>query len=97
MRAVAAEIVDAVLSKGQSLDAAIASNEKRVSANDRALLRMLCFGVLRHHWELQAWITELLDRPLKRKDSVVNALLALGLFQLTDTRNSRSRGSVTNS
>ena len=86
VRAVAAEIVDAVLSKGQSLDVAIATNEKNVSPNDRALLRMLCFGTLRHHWVLQAWIAQLLDRPLKRKDSVVNALLALGLYQLTDTR-----------
>ncbi|NND47272.1 MAG: 16S rRNA (cytosine(967)-C(5))-methyltransferase RsmB [Woeseiaceae bacterium] len=86
VRAVAAEIVDAVLSKGQSLDHAISANEKRVSSNDRGLLRMLCFGTLRHHWQLQAWIAQLLDRPLKRKDSVVNALLAVGLYQLTDTR-----------
>ncbi|MGB5448658.1 MAG: transcription antitermination factor NusB, partial [Woeseiaceae bacterium] len=86
VRAVAAEIVDAVLSKGQSLDVAIATHEKHVSSNDRGLLRMLCFGTLRHHWELQSWIAELLDRPLKRKDSVVNALLAVGLYQLTDTR-----------
>ena len=86
MRAVAAETVDAVISKGQTLDTAIATNEKRVDANDRALLRMLCYGALRHHWALQAWITQLLDRPLKRKDSVINALLSLGLYQLTDTR-----------
>jgi 16S rRNA (cytosine967-C5)-methyltransferase len=86
VRAVAAETVDAVISKGQSLDVAIATNETRVAPNDRALLRMLCFGVLRHHWELQARVAGLLDRPLKRKDSVINALLALGLFQLNDTR-----------
>ena len=86
MRAVAAEVVDAVITKGQSLDAAIATNEKRVTSNDRALLRMLCFGALRHHWDLQARISGLLDRPLKRKDSVINALLALGLYQLSDTR-----------
>lgn len=86
MRAVAAETVDAVISKGQTLDVAIAANETRVTANDRALLRMLCYGALRHHWTLQAWVTQLLERPLKRKDSVINALLSLGLYQLTDTR-----------
>ncbi len=86
MRAVAAETVDAVISKGQTLDAAITTNETRVTANDRALLRMLCYGALRHHWALQAWVTQLLERPLKRKDSVINALLSLGLYQLTDTR-----------
>ena len=85
-RAVAAEIVDAVVMGGQSLDAAIARNESRVGPNDRALLRMLCFGTLRNHWRLQSWISELISRPLKRRDSVINALLAVGLFQLADTR-----------
>ena len=85
-RAVAAEIVDAVVTGGQSLDAAIARNESRVAPNDRSLLRMLCFGTLRNHWRLQSWISELISRPLKRRDSVINALLAIGLFQLVDTR-----------
>jgi len=86
VRAIAAEIVNAVQSGGQSLDAVIVTNEKRVSPNDRSLLRMLCYGTLRYHWQLQGWIGKLLDRPLKRKDSVINALLAVGLYQLSDTR-----------
>jgi len=86
VRTVAAEILDAVISNGQSLDAAIAANEGRVCRNDRSLLRMLCFGTLRRHWQLQDWIKRLLDRPLKRKDSVINALLSLGLYQLNETR-----------
>ena len=85
-RAVAAEVVDAVVSGGQSLDAAIAEREARVAPDDRSLFRMLCFGALRNHWQLQHWIGQLLDRPLKKRDSVVNALLAIGLFQLTNTR-----------
>jgi len=85
-RAVAAEIVDAVVSGGQSLDAAIAEREERVSPTDRSLLRMLCFGVVRNHWQLQHWIGQLLSRPLKKRDSVINALLSVGLFQLCDTR-----------
>jgi len=83
---VAAEIVDAVVSQGQSLDAAIATNEQRISPNDRSLLRMLAYGTLRHYWQLQDWIAKLLDRPLKRRDSVVQALLCIGLYQLNDTR-----------
>jgi 16S rRNA (cytosine967-C5)-methyltransferase len=86
VRAVAAEIVDAVISNGQSLDEAIATNENRVAPIDRSLLRMLSFGTLRHHWELQSWIGKLLDRPLKRKDRVIHALLSVGLYQLNDTR-----------
>ena len=86
VRAVAAEIVDAVTTGGRSLDAAIADNESGLSANDRSLLRMLCYGVLRHHWQLEGWVGELLARPLKRKDSVISALLSVGLYQLSDTR-----------
>ena len=47
---------------------------------------MLSFGTLRNYWRLQEWIDALLDRPLKKQDSVVSALLAVGLYQLTDTR-----------
>ncbi len=85
-RAAAAETVDAVVSGGRSLDAAIAAHETRLPAAERPLMRMLAFGTLRHHWRLQAWIEELVSRPLKKRDSVVTALLAVGLFQLVDTR-----------
>lgn len=85
-RAVAAEIVDAVASGGKSLDAAIAEFESGVVADDRSLLRMLCYGTLRNYWQLQSWIGQLVTRPLKKRDSVINALLAVGLYQLCDTR-----------
>lgn len=86
VRAAAATAIDEVVSAGRSLDVALAAAEAQVSPDDVPLLRMLCFGTLRHHWRLQEWIDALLDRPLKKRDSVVNALLAVGLFQLTDTR-----------
>ena len=79
-------MVDDVVSGGRSLDAAIAERESRVAPADRPLLRMLAYGVLRHHWRLQAWISQLASRPLRKRDSVINALLAVGLFQLVDTR-----------
>ncbi|NNC78014.1 MAG: 16S rRNA (cytosine(967)-C(5))-methyltransferase RsmB [Woeseiaceae bacterium] len=86
VRAAAAEAIDAVANSGRSLDDALATYEPRVDDNDRALLRMLSYGCLRHHWRLNAWIDTLVDRPFKRRDSVVRALLAVGLYQLTDTR-----------
>ena len=86
LRATAAQIVDAVVSGGRSLDAAIAEHEVPVAPEDRPLLRLLCYGALRHHWRLQSWIDALLERPLKSRDSVVNVLLAIGLYQLNDTR-----------
>jgi len=86
VRAVAAEAVNEVVNSGRSLNAALKAAESRVSANDQSLLRMLCFGTLRNYWRLQEWADALLDRPLKNKDSVVGALLIVGLYQLSDTR-----------
>lgn len=86
LRATAAQIVDAVVSAGRSLDAALAENEDRVAAEDQSLLRLLCYGTVRHHWRLQDQVDALLERPLKSRDSVVNALLAIGLYQLGNTR-----------
>jgi 16S rRNA (cytosine967-C5)-methyltransferase len=85
-RALAAEVVDAVVNGGRSLDAAIAEHESRAPPSERPLIRMLAYGVLRNHWQLQAWIAQLVSRPFRNRDSVINALLAVGLFQLTDTR-----------
>jgi hypothetical protein len=52
-RATAATIVDAVITGGRSLDAALAEHETRVAPADRALVRLLCYGTLRRHWLLQ--------------------------------------------
>jgi 16S rRNA (cytosine967-C5)-methyltransferase len=86
VRAAAARAVDAVVSSGRSLDDALAKEEAGVHADDISLLRLLAYGTLRHHWRLQSWIDALLDRPLRKRDQVVNALLAVGLYQLTETR-----------
>ncbi len=85
-RAAAAQVVDAVASEGQSLDTAITAYESQLPPDERPLLRMLAYGTLRYHWRLQEWIGELVNRPLRRRDSVINALLAVGLYQLWDTR-----------
>ncbi|MDH3266660.1 MAG: hypothetical protein OEM25_06820, partial [Gammaproteobacteria bacterium] len=86
LRATAAQIVDAVVSSGRSLDAALAEYEGRVAADGLPLLRLLCYGVLRHYWRLQSWVDVLLDRPLRSRDSAINALLLIGLYQLSETR-----------
>ena len=86
LRATAAQIVDAVTTGGRSLDVALAAAESQVLVEDRALLRLLCYGTIRQHWQLQSWMDILLARPLKRRDSVINALLAVGLYQISETR-----------
>jgi 16S rRNA (cytosine967-C5)-methyltransferase len=68
------------------LDAALNEHERHIADDDRSLLRLLCYGTLRRHWYLQECVDALLGRPLKSRDSVVNALLAIGLYQLNETR-----------
>ena len=86
LRAEAAKVVDAVASDGRSLDDALADAEERIRPDDRPMLKMLAYGTLRSWYRLASYRAQLLDRPLKRSDSVIEALLSVGLFQLTDTR-----------
>jgi 16S rRNA (cytosine967-C5)-methyltransferase len=85
-RAEAARVVDAVIFGGRSLDAALATAEERLKPDDKPLLRLLCYGVLRNYWRLRSQLHDLLDRPLKKGDRVIEALLLVGLYQLADTR-----------
>ena len=86
VRADAARVVDAVVARGQSLDAALVVADARTPTADRPLLHMLCYGVLRHHWRLRSQVAALLDKPLPPKDRIIESLLATGVFQLTDSR-----------
>ncbi len=85
-RARAAEAVNAVVTKGRSLDTAISEAELAIKPSERGLLRALCYGTLRFHWRIRSQLGTLLDRPLKSQDSVIESLIAVGIYQLTDTR-----------
>lgn len=86
VRAAAAEVVEAVVSGGRSLDMAITAKQECVAAKDRPLLRMLCFGSLRNHWQLRSAVDQLLSKPLRNRDRVVGSLLAIGLYQIAEMR-----------
>jgi 16S rRNA (cytosine967-C5)-methyltransferase len=86
LRAEAAKAVNAVVAQGRSLDAVLGELDDQINSADRPLLKMLCYGTLRHHFRLRADLRKLLERPLKARDSVIESLLAIGIFQLIDTR-----------
>lgn len=95
-RAAAARVVAAVLARGQTLDAALASDVTEAVAavtgqpvaampgRDRAQVQWLAFGAIRHHHRHQALLARLLLRPLKDRDRLLEALLSVGLFQMMD-------------
>ena len=86
LRAEAAKVIDAVVNEGRSLDRALAQSDERTALSDRPMIHMLCYGCLRHHWQLRWQLQQLLDKPLKARDSIIETLLIIGFFQLSDTR-----------
>jgi 16S rRNA (cytosine967-C5)-methyltransferase len=86
-RALAARAVAAVLARGQRLDAALdatLAGAGTLADRDRAQVRALAYGAVRHHHRHRALLEILLDRPLKDASGLLEALLSVGLFQLAD-------------
>lgn len=81
-RAHAARTVARVLHSGVSL-----RNAFEPTSIDRALVRALVYGVLRHYWSLKPCLTECLSKPLQLpKEANLEALLLVGLYQLQGMR-----------
>ncbi|QFU77688.1 16S rRNA (cytosine(967)-C(5))-methyltransferase RsmB [Halioglobus maricola] len=83
---VAAARVLADVFDGRSLNRVLPPMLDKVSPRDRGLLQQLCYGTLRRAPRLEALLQQLLDKPLRDKDSDVHALLLCGLYQLEETR-----------
>lgn len=81
IRARAARIVAKVAIHGQSLDALLAS-ESGGSAQERGLLRTLCYDSIRWYLRLDALLQRLLTRPGQALDPELRALAIVGLCQL---------------
>jgi 16S rRNA (cytosine967-C5)-methyltransferase len=84
-RVAAARVISGVLD-GQSLNLALPPLLDKVSSRDRGLLQQLSYGTLRDHPRLTGLLRQLLAKPLKDKDRDLQALLLVGLYQLSDTR-----------
>ncbi len=86
-RRVAVSVVVAMLGQGRSLTACLQQHTAGLDdGRDRAFARELCYGVARWLPRLQACLDMLVERPLREKDTVVRAILLLGLYQLMYTR-----------
>ncbi|MDF3012206.1 MAG: rsmB [Cellvibrio sp.] len=86
VRAAAAQVITQILTAKGSLSSLLPPISAKIADNDRALLQELCFGTCRFYPQLQAYTECLLNKPLRTKDSDVQALLLLGLYQLLHTR-----------
>ena len=84
-RAAAAQVIAGVL-RGRSMASVLPEKLSQVPEKERALLQQLSYGSLRHYYRLQAFVQQLLDKPLRDKDSDIYSLLIVGLYQLDETR-----------
>jgi len=86
VRAAAAQVLAQILRGQGSLSSLLPAIQHQVAEQDRPLLQELCFGTCRYQPQLAAYVECLVDKPLRAKDSDVQALLLLGLYQLLHTR-----------
>lgn len=86
LRAEAAKTIHAVLQQGHSLRECMAAAQLPLNDKDKAWLQQMVFGVLRQLPLLQYWLRQLLQKPLKNKNSIVESLLLLGFYQLAYSR-----------
>jgi 16S rRNA (cytosine967-C5)-methyltransferase len=87
LRSIAALILSQVINDGMSLTKALTTHLPKLKENqDRAFVQALCYGVIRHYFELDFILKQLLSNPLKQKDGDIKALLFLGLYQLQHMR-----------
>ena len=81
IRARAARIVSGVVVEGQSLDVLLAA-ENFASAQERGLLRSLCYDSIRWYIRLDALLSRLLSRPGQELAPDLRSLAIVGLCQL---------------
>ncbi len=86
VRAAAAQVLAKILQGQGSLSSLLPAIQPQVAEQDRPLLQELCFGTCRYQPQLSAYVECLVDKPLRAKDSDIQALLLLGLYQLLHTR-----------
>ena len=86
VRALAARCNARVVAGGESLAAFEDSLGDELPERDRPLLKAMLLASLRWHHRLDWQLARLLDRPLKRRDALLAALLRIGLAQLEALR-----------
>ncbi|WP_460764451.1 16S rRNA (cytosine(967)-C(5))-methyltransferase RsmB [Lysobacter fragariae] len=82
-RVVAAHVLDAVLHRGRSLKAELATALPQLpDSRDRALVEAICFAVLRQPFRFDAALKAWMPKPLGARDNELRALLFAGFAQL---------------
>jgi len=85
-RPAAAKVIGEVLRHHRSLNGVLRTALLSLPDKERSFCQQLCYGVIRWQPQLQAIAEQLISKPLKNKDSDIQALLLCGLYQLRSMR-----------
>lgn len=85
-RTAAAITLARVFARNESLASLIPFNLPKVAESERSFYQQLCYGTLRWFYQLNPLLNSLLQKPLKSKDSDIQAALLVGLYQLIHSR-----------
>ncbi len=85
-RLIAAKCLADILRGKSSLSNSRYLSSKHLPTGGTALTKELCYGVCRYQPRLSACIDQLLNKPLRQKDSDLYALMLIGCYQLSYLR-----------
>lgn len=85
-RTAAAKTLGRVFARNESLASLLPANLPDVADSERSFYQQLCYGSLRWFYQLNPLLAELMPKPLKNKDSDIQAALIIGLYQLIHAR-----------
>jgi len=87
LRAIAALIIYQVAFEGKSLSDCLATEVQNIkNPKDKALVKAICFGVLRKYYYYEFLANYHLEKPFKEKDRDLTCLIMVGLYQLLEMR-----------
>jgi 16S rRNA (cytosine967-C5)-methyltransferase len=83
IRAIAANLLASTIRDKRAFSQDLSAEQAKLKdKRDINCLNALCFGVVRHYWQLADSLSQLVHKPLKSKDADIEALLMVGLYQL---------------
>lgn len=86
VRKLAVKILTSLVRDGRSLSELLPSAQLELEAREAAMLQELAYGVCRNYGRLEAIVDELLQKPLRNKDTDVRMLLWLALYEIAFMR-----------
>ena len=81
-RATAARLLAKLLNHQGSLSTLLPEYTASTKADDIGRLKEYCYGVMRWYFLLNSELEQLLDKPLRKKDRDIHALLLIGCYQI---------------